>query len=140
MNDNLDPGQTTPAYICGRLLAVYENIQFAAGGKDLNVNISDRYFSMASTYPGLAFPRIEQLAHAHLKKLRRDNRPAHYRLENRLGKLMKALPAGGFPRQFGLEDQGRFVIGYHHQKADDARAASEAAERKREKGTVDEQD
>jgi CRISPR-associated protein Csd1 len=133
MHEKLDNGQMRPAYVCGRLLAVYESIQFAASGDDLNVNITDRYFSMASTYPALAFPKMEQLARAHLKKLRRDKekRPAFFALQRRLGDLMERIPNKGFPSQLSLEDQGRFVIGYHHQKAEDARSAAEAKERKK---------
>ena len=131
MHEELDNGQMTPAYVCGRLLAVYENIQYAASGDEIGVNIADRYFSMASTFPALAFPKMEQLAHAHLKKLRRDNRPAFIALQRRLGELMERIPGDGFPRQLSLEDQGRFVIGYHHQKAEDTRSVAEAKKKKK---------
>ncbi|MDZ4042766.1 MAG: type I-C CRISPR-associated protein Cas8c/Csd1 [Eubacteriales bacterium] len=131
MGESLDPTLEAPAYTCGRLLAVYEGLQYQAQG-ELNVSIADRYYSLASTYPQLAFPKIEALSKAHLKKLRRENAPAAYAIANRLAHLTeKLIPYGAkYPAQLNLEDQGRFVIGYHHQKAEDARKRKEAGERK----------
>jgi CRISPR-associated protein Csd1 len=125
MSAQLDENLDHPAYLCGRLMAAYGAIQYAAQ-KDTNVNVIDRYYSMAMTNPRLAFPKLDQLCQAHLKKLRRDNPGARYRLEQLIDEL--ALRIGGvFPTNLSLEDQGRFVLGYHHQKAEDSRARQEKA-------------
>jgi len=128
MAESLDIGLSHPAYICGRLLAIYDKLQYLAQG-DLNVTVADRYYGMASTYPQLAFPKLETLSKAHFKKLRRDSRGAAVNIEKEIRELMARLP-GIFPSILSLEDQGRFVIGFHHQRAEDAKRASDAKARK----------
>lgn len=134
MTKDLDWNQTDTGYICGRLLAVYENLQYEALGR-VNVTVGDRYFSTASTYPLLAFKRLEDLSHAHLKRLRRDKRSAQVAITNRISELIELLGAkgGNYPKRLSLEEQGRFIIGYHHQKADDLRQAHIAKEKKEAK-------
>ena len=134
MSESLDPNLDHPAYICGRLLAVYEGLQFQAQ-RDVNVTVADKYYGLASTYPQLAFPKLENLKTAHLRKLRRDNPGAAVAISRRIHELTdKLVPHGAkYPAQLSLEDQGRFVIGYHHQKAEDQRSIQEAKERKAER-------
>lgn len=130
LTESLDPNQDNPAYLCGRLLAIYEGLQYQALG-ELNVSIADRYYGLASTYPQLAFPKLELLSKAHLKRLRRDKGAAAHAISQRINDLTnKLVPHGAkYPAQLNIEDQGRFVIGYHHQKAEDAKAR-EARKRK----------
>ncbi len=120
MTEALDSSLNNPAYLCGRLLAVFGSLQYAAQG-DVGVTVVDRYYALASTNPTVAFPKIEQLGQHHLKKLRRDNGAAAHSIEGRLVELHAsiALHGGRFPGQLSLDDQGRFAIGFHHQKADD---------------------
>ena len=126
MSEVLDPNLNHPAYICGRLLAMYDGLQYQAQG-EVGVNVSDRYYSLASTYPALAFPKLTDLGLKHLKKLRRDNRGAAVNIEKEIQEIHTLLAASGakFPPQLSLVDQGRFAIGYHHQRAGSmARAAA----------------
>ena len=133
MEEKLQDGLDSPAYVCGRLLAVYDGLQHAAQGK-VNVTVADRYFGMASTFPALAFYKLERLGRAHLKKLRRDNPGAAHRIRQEITHLVSHLRASSaFPGQLSLEDQGRFAIGFHHQKADEARRIAEAKARKEQK-------
>ena len=140
MTEAIDPNETHPAYICGRLLAVYEGLQYQAQS-DVNVTVGDRYYALASTFPQLAFPKLETLSKAHLKKLRRDKGAAATAISRRLDELTDILvPQGAkYPGQLSLEDQGRFAIGYHHQKADDARRIGEAKARKAAAGAAEEE-
>jgi CRISPR-associated protein Csd1 len=76
---------------------------------------------LASTYPALAFPKLTDLGLSHLRKLRgRDKRGAAVNIEKEIQEIHVRLAASGavFPPRLSLEDQGRFAIGYHHQKAD----------------------
>ena len=130
MAESLDAELKHPAYVCGRLLAVYDRLQYAAQG-DVNVTVADRYYGMASTHPQLALPKLEQLSRAHLKKLRRSNRGAAVNIEREIDELMSRL-GGTFPPQLSMEDQGRFAIGFHHQKADDQKHIADAKARKAE--------
>lgn len=131
MNESLDPNQEHPAYLCGRILAIYDALQYQAQG-DVNVTIADRYYGLASTYPQLAFPKLETLSKAHLRKLRRDNGAAAYAISKQIDELTDRLVAhdAKYPAQLSLEDQGRFAIGYHHQKAENAKKAKEAQDLK----------
>jgi len=136
MSENLDPEQKNKAYLCGRLLAEYEGLQYnafrSAGESKVNLSVADRYYSLASTYPSIAFPRIEELGKKHLRKLQRDNRGAAIAIEQRLQDLHGLLEkAAGyrFPSMLNLDEQGRFALGYHHQRAhsmSQARARKEA--------------
>jgi len=118
MPEALDPREEHPAYLCGRLLAVYESIQFAIS--KVNQTVADRYYSLASTYPALAFPKVADLGQKHLRKLRRDNHGAMVALERQveeiLGQIEKAAGCR-FPASLDLDGQGRFVLGFHHQRA-----------------------
>ncbi|EPR43457.1 CRISPR-associated protein, Csd1 family [Desulfovibrio sp. X2] len=128
MAECLDNDQNDAAYLCGQLLAEYEALQYQALG-DVNVTVGDRYYAMASTRPLLAFKRLEDLSRAHLKRLRRDKKAAGIALQQCITSLVKRIgqsACGNFPAALSLEEQGRFVIGYHHQKADNARKAREA--------------
>ncbi|NLI78437.1 MAG: type I-C CRISPR-associated protein Cas8c/Csd1 [Candidatus Riflebacteria bacterium] len=124
---SLDSRLRHPAYLCGRLLAIYDGLQFQAQG-DLNVTVTDRFYGMAMTNPRLAFPKLEILSRAHLKKLRKNKPAAHHAIESRLHEIISLLTEGDpvFPANLSLEDQGRFAIGFHHQKAEDLQRIREA--------------
>lgn len=119
MDITLDPNEKNIAYICGRLMAVYEQIQYSANqsGSRVGQTVMERYYATATTYPLLAFSNLKKLSVAHLKKLRRDNPGAEYNLKQNLDELYTMLPSSGYPKRFSLEQQGIFAIGYHHQSA-----------------------
>lgn len=140
MTEQLDAEQLRPAYLCGRLLAVYESLQYQTyrNEGDVNLTVGDRYYSLASTYPALAFPKIEVLGQKHLRKLRRDRPGAMVALESRIRDLCVDLErAAGyrFPASLDLADQGRFALGYHHQRASDLAQARAAKDRKALEGS-----
>jgi len=116
-----------PAYHCGRLLAVLEQIQRAAIGSNISATIVDRFYGTASTAPASVFGRLLRGAQPHLSKLQRDRPAAAYALQERMEEIMAALPA--FPHTLDLKQQGLFALGYYHQRAHDraqARAAKAA--------------
>jgi CRISPR-associated protein Csd1 len=113
---SLDPDEPNPGYRLGRLFAVVESIQRSAQG-DINVTIRDRYFSSAMTAPRSAFAELMRLKNAHLKKVRRSNTGLAVHFERLLDQILAELPAAqGFPASLSLDDQGRFILGYHHQR------------------------
>jgi CRISPR-associated protein Csd1 len=136
MNESLDKAQQHPAYLCGRLLALYEGLQYAAQGK-LNQTVADRYYALASTNPAIAFPRVVQLGEAHSKKLRRDNWPAMVSINREIQGVMEQLAeqsGARFPDVLALRDQGRFAIGFHHQRAENMTRARERKQQKETEG------
>lgn len=139
MTESLDPAQTNAAYVCGRLLAEYEGLQYSAfrsaGESPVNVSVADRYYSLASTYPAIAFPKVEVLGKKHLRKLQRLNHGAAVAIDQRLQELHLLLEkAAGyrFPSMLSLEDQGRFALGYHNQRAHSFAQAKARKESKEE--------
>jgi CRISPR-associated protein Csd1 len=130
VSEGLDPTCTIPAYVCGRMMAEFENLQRSSSESNVNSSVLDRYFALASTYPAVAFPKIENLAQKHLRKLRRDKPSAAYAIDARLQELHLLLhptDAGAFPGKLGLDGQGLFALGYYHQKV---RSRTQAQDRK----------
>ncbi len=109
----LNPDEINAGYNCGRLFALLEKAQSDSAGGHLNSTIKDRYFSAASTTPARVFPQLFRLSQYHLAKMKTGHKIYYER--------QFAEAAGHidqFPRQLSLEDQGRFVIGYFHQRQD----------------------
>ncbi len=121
MSQSLDLGERSPAYLCGRLLAVYESLQWAAhklaDGTEVNQTVADRYYSLALSSPLRVLTKCDVLGKKHLKKLRRpDLRGISISYERRIDQICTEL-GHEFPDRLSLEDQGRFVLGYHFQRA-----------------------
>lgn len=102
------------AYLLGRLFAVLERIQYQALG-ELNAGIADRYYGSASAVPFSVFPRLLSGAKHHLSRLRKDKAGMAVNLDKDLGEIIAKLPET-FPRYLSIDEQGRFAIGYYHQK------------------------
>lgn len=111
---SLNTGSQNQAYLLGRLFAVLERIQYQALG-DLNAGISDRYYGAASAVPFSVFPRLLSGAKHHLSRLRKDKAGMAVNLDKDLGTIIQCLPEI-FPRHLSIDEQGRFAIGYYHQK------------------------
>lgn len=124
----LELENTNPAYLCGRLFAVLESIQRTAM-PTINTTIADRFFGTASSAPASVFGRLMRGAQSHLGKLRRENKGAYERLQQRLEEIQCHLKS--YPFTLSLPDQGMFALGYYHQRAAD-RAAAKAAKAKSE--------
>lgn len=110
---SLDEANTNPGYRLGRLFAVLEKIQEEAN-PGINATIRDRYYGAASSTPVTVFSTLLKLKNHHLSKL--ENRGRAVNLEKRVGEIMEGL--SDFPAQLPIADQGRFAIGYYHQRQD----------------------
>jgi CRISPR-associated protein Csd1 len=109
----LSKEETNPAYRLGRLFAVLEAAQYNALGR-VNASIRDRYFGAASATPASVFPLLLRGGQNHLAVLRKEGKAGA--LERDLEEIVSALGTA-LPRSLKLEDQGRFAIGYYHQRA-----------------------
>jgi CRISPR-associated protein Csd1 len=116
----LDESTDDPAYLCGRLLAVLDAIQYAALGS-VNATAVDRFYGTASSAPITVFPRLINGATPHLGKLRRERQGTYLALDGQMQAVMERLRRN-FPTVLTLEDQGLFALGFYHQKAADSRA------------------
>lgn len=108
----LDKDNQNQGYLCGRLFAVLENLQFVADERD---SIRAGYMNAASSTPSAVFPTILKLSNSHYSKLLSKGKKG---LANYFDKQKKEIIAmiQDFPDTLDLRDQGRFFIGYYHQK------------------------
>lgn len=114
----LDTASKNPGYAMGRLFAVLEKIQLEAAGGPVNATIRDRYYASASNTPAAAFPTLLRLSVHHMKKIGQERPGRRVQFDKLLSNIMANVPSDGLPARLNLEDQGRFAVGYHHQKQD----------------------
>jgi len=122
VHPELNPDDHRPGYLCGRLFATLEAVQYAALGST-NTTIADRFFGTASSAPASVFGRLMRGSQAHLAKLRKNKGGTHVALQRQIEDIASRLP--DFPRTLSLQDQGLFALGYYHQRAEDARGRLE---------------
>jgi len=113
----LDKNYSNIGYVLGRLFAVLERIQEQAQGRSLNKTIRDTYFSSAASSPVVTFKRLNDLSIHHLAKIRNSGKSTVW-LEQLVQEVSCHIPPQGYPTALNLEDQGRFSIGYYHQRQD----------------------
>jgi CRISPR-associated protein Csd1 len=108
---SLDPANTNTGYRLGRLFAVLEKIQEEAN-PGINATIKDRFYGAASSTPVTGFFVPMKLKNHHLAKL--ENRGRAVNLDRMIAEIMEGLD--DFPAHLSLSDQGRFAVGYYHQR------------------------
>jgi CRISPR-associated protein Csd1 len=106
----LDLSNSNPAYRMGRLFAALEKIQ-EESSPGLNATIRDRYYGAASSTPVVVFTTLLRLKNSHLKKLS-VGRGLWF--EKLIGEILEMVT--DFPKHLPLPDQGRFALGYYHQR------------------------
>lgn len=107
----LDKSNINQGYLCGRLFAVLDKIQVDANGGS---SIRERYMNAASATPASVFATILNLSSHHMEKLSNQGKKIFF--EKMKQEIIDKIPATGFPAHLDLQDQGRFFIGYYHQK------------------------
>lgn len=119
LNDNnkkiqvmLDKENTNQGYLCGRLFAVLDRIQEKANGIH---GIQERYMNSASSTPSSVFATILNLSSHHSEKLDTGAKISFEKLKQ---EIIEKMPADGFPTHLDLQDQGRFFVGFYHQRQD----------------------
>lgn len=106
--DNMNTG-----YRLGRLFATLEKIQEEAS-PGLNATIRERYYGAASSTPVAVFTTLMRLKNHHLAKLTNRGRATNF--EKLIAEIVGGLD--DFPTHMALPDQGRFALGYYHQRQD----------------------
>jgi|MGYP000051966673 CRISPR-associated protein Csd1 len=67
----------------------------------------------ASTTPAMVFATILNLSTHHQEKLNEGKQVFYEKLKQ---EIISKLDANGFPAHLELQDQGRFFVGYYHQR------------------------
>ncbi len=111
---SLDLSNINVGYRLGRLFAVLEKVQEEAS-PGLNATIRDRFYGAASSTPITVFSNLLKLSKHHLAKI--ENRGRAVNLEKLIQEIVDAISGDeGFTAHLSIADQGRFAIGYYHQK------------------------
>lgn len=112
---SLDLTTTNSAYRLGRLFSVLEHVQRTALGQR-NATVRDRFYASASATPALVFPSLIRNARNHSKTIRSKVGVGLVEwFEDHIADIASGLD-GSFPRTLPLEEQGRFALGYYHQR------------------------
>lgn len=108
----LDKQNNNPGYLCGRLFATLDKIQ-----EDANhiSSIRERYMNAASATPASVFSTLMNLSVHHSEKLNTSKQIYYEKLKQ---EILDKFNADGFPSHLDLQDQGRFFVGYYHQRQD----------------------
>ncbi len=119
----LDPNSTDIAYLCGQLFAVIGRLQLLALGK-VGTSLAERTYGGVATRPSSTLGPIFTKVPAYLKKSNArfpgagtNKQKELEALCARIDAVNKAEGRVGFPRLLGLEEQGRFALGYYCQLA-----------------------
>lgn len=116
----LDPAHTNKGYILGRLFAVYEEIQRAALGGNVNATIKDKFYGAASASPQKVFRTLDSGSQNHFSKLRKQSPGRAVNLEKLLTSITDLMDpaADPIPASLSAAEQALFGIGYYHQRSD----------------------
>lgn len=108
---SLDPQNSTPAYLCGRLFALLEKVQQMSSNNSLNKTIKDSYFATACSIPSTVFPKLLVLSQNHMAKLEPQY---EFCWNKKIAEVINMLGTE-FPQSLTLTEQGIFIIGYYQQ-------------------------
>jgi CRISPR-associated protein Csd1 len=111
----MDLNNNDQGYLLGRLMACIERMQQTAL-KNVNASVVDRFFSGASASPKSVFPRLMKNLRHHARKAKDDAQTSGTArwLESQVDEIVSRI--NDFPSHLSLDEQGLFIIGYHHQR------------------------
>lgn len=110
MESKLDEKNRSVAYLCGRLFAVIETMQWKAVG-DVNNGVKERYFTAAASQPAYI-----------IGMLLTKNVPIYqHKIGGYLAKELNEIAGniserGSLPLRFSVIEQGEFALGYYFQR------------------------
>jgi CRISPR-associated protein Csd1 len=115
---SLDPDCKEPGYLLGRLFAVYEQIQTAALGRNVNATIKDKFYGAAAAQPRKVFRMLEAGSANHLSKIGKRKPGLKINFEKAIGAIMEAMAPelDPFPATIPDKSQALFGLGYYHQR------------------------
>ena len=134
MTEKLDIQSKDRAYLCGQLFAVVGRLQLLALGK-IGASLADRTYGGIATRPATTFGPVFTKLPAYLKKANTRFPGSGTNKQKELEILCQRIEElGGIPQILGLEDQGRFALGYYCQLAQyrTDRAEADAAKKAEE--------
>ena len=114
----LDRDEINVGYRLGRLFALLDYAQYLSVGI-VNAGIKEKFFASASSTPRRIFPSILRMYQNHLSDSRKspETRDRANYTDSEIKQVMDGLEAHmPFPTTLSLDDQGRFIVGFYHQR------------------------
>ena len=102
---------TSAAYQCGAILAIYERIQERAY-PNVNVSVVQRYYSSAIQTPAQVIGRLSQLSIHHLRELEKSGKGLRVYFTKLLSDAYAKID-GPIPTVLTLPEQAEFALGYY---------------------------
>lgn len=102
-----------PAYVCGRLMAIYDKIQRVA--YHLNTSVVAKWYTACSQSPAQVLCQIQKMSVHHLEAI--ESNYVRNLLEKELGECWSLL-TDGIPDVMSMQDQSYFACGYWQELAD----------------------
>lgn len=120
----LDLNYDNQGYLCGRLFAILEYTQQKANYETTKIWKSDlrsKYMNAAMSSPATVFPAILSNSEYYLDKLNKTGWLEELKQEI----VCKIIGNESFPSSLSLHDQGRYWVGYYHQRYELNKSKSE---------------
>ena len=121
MTKSLNTESKDPAYLCGRMFAIFDRLQYLALGS-VNAGVVERFYASASTTPAIVMGRLfpQRAIPLGQSQRRRCRKFAQ-------GLLNPSLPSWEItsPLTSTSKVRARFALGYYHQRAEYRRLAIE---------------
>lgn len=113
-----DPDNRNKGYLLGRLFAVYEHIQAAALGRNVNATIKDKFYGSASAQPRKVFALLDKGSANHLSKIGKAKPRYRGFWEKQVGDILALMSPSEdpFPTALSSQEQALFGLGYYHQR------------------------
>lgn len=109
MKSTLEEANTSVAYLCGRLFAVIESMQWKAIG-NVNNGVKERYFAAAASQPTILGMLLTKNVPIYQHKIGGYLAKELNEIAGRISKI------GSFPQRFSTIEQGEFALGYYFQR------------------------
>lgn len=121
--ERLDMSRDIPAYLCGRILGIVEEMQRRSADTKLNRTLVERLYTIGTNSPATALAELTMLAEtAYLPKLRKATNKGFGYLQGLLIDTMSLLnEKGGVPSTFTSAQRAEFALGLYAQRADFAK-------------------
>ena len=113
MKPFLNPDHESPAYHCGRLLAVLAALQKKAIG-NVGAGVIQRYYASASTTPALVLGPLIRNSQHHLQKLHEWQKD---QFQKKMAEVLGAVDPDNLPAILEPTEQSLFALGYYQQLA-----------------------
>lgn len=116
----LDSENRNKGYLLGRLFAVYEQVQTAALGRNVNATIKDKFYGSASAQPRKVFALLDKGSAMHLSKVGKQSPGYRVALEKHIAEILGVMVPSDdpFPASLSAEQQALFALGYYHQRSE----------------------